>query len=236
MWCKIRVRSMSLWDLGVAEGGLAAAIVLGIAVHSAFPNAGKPKIARNCFWAAWAIFAGFALMWGITTDEYSLLPRLLIVGFLSAVAGVGIVESARFIMHKQNPVRVTVTAPVPFEGQGGKGGDAKVGGSGMAIGGPGGAAGKYGRGGDGGGGEVAGDGIAAGGEGGVAGDDNLWRPPARSGYEVCMERTWPTPDRFMKQFGRGAGGGYAPSQPVRFNQPAQELHPRGGSGTSAQTS
>jgi len=30
---------MSLWDLGVAEGGLAAAIVLGIAVHSAFPNA-----------------------------------------------------------------------------------------------------------------------------------------------------------------------------------------------------
>jgi hypothetical protein len=34
-------------------------------------------------------------------------------------------------------------------------------------------------------------------------------------------RTGPTPDRFMKQFGRGgAGGGYAPSQPVRFNQPA----------------
>jgi hypothetical protein len=63
--------------------------------------------------------------------------------------------------------------------------------------------------------------------GGAAGDDNVWRPPARSGYEAYMERTGQTPDRFMKQFGRGgAGGGYAPSQPVRFNQPAQELHPR----------
>ena len=58
--------------------------------------------------------------------------------------------------------------------------------------------------------------------GGAAGDDNVWRPPARSGYAVYRERTGPTPDRFMKQFGRGgAGGGYAPSQPVRFNQPAQ---------------
>ena len=65
--------------------------------------------------------------------------------------------------------------------------------------------------------------------GGAAGDDNVRRPPARFGYEVYMERTGQTPDRFMKQFGRGgAGGGYAPSQPVRFNQPAQELHPRGG--------
>lgn len=57
---------------------------------------------------------------------------------------------------------------------------------------------------------------------GAAGDDNVWRAPARSGYAVYIERTGPTPDRFMKQFGRGgAGGGYAPSQPVRFNQPAQ---------------
>ena len=76
---------MSLWDLGVAEGGVAVAIVLGIALHSAFPNAAKPQIARNCFWAAWAIFAGFAVMWGISTDESSLLQRGLIVGFLSAV-------------------------------------------------------------------------------------------------------------------------------------------------------
>jgi hypothetical protein len=114
-------------------------------------------------------------------------------------------------MHKENPVKNTVSMPAPFvEGQGGKGGDAKVGGSGIAIGGPGGAAGKYGRGGDGGGGEVAGDGIAAGGEGGAAGDDSVWRPPARSGYEVYMERTGQAPDPFMKQFGRGgAGGGYA---------------------------
>src|ERR1700745_1557051 len=39
--------------------------------------------------------------------------------------------------------------------------------------------------------------------GGAAGDDNVRSPPARSGYEVYMERTRQTPDRFMKQFGRG---------------------------------
>jgi len=83
-----------------------------------------------------------------------------------------------------------------IEGQGGKGGDAKVGGNGIAIGGPGGH-------GDGGGGEVPGDGIVAGGEGGSAGDDNVWRPPARSGYEVYMEQTGQTPNPLMKQFGRG---------------------------------
>jgi hypothetical protein len=63
-------------------------------------------------------------------------------------------------------------APEPASGGiGGKGGGAKVGGSGIAVGGPGGPAGRYGVGGEGGSAEVGGDGIAAGGAGGSAGDD-----------------------------------------------------------------
>jgi hypothetical protein len=92
---------------------------------------------------------------------------------------------------------------------GGKGGDAEVGGSGIAIGGPGGHGGKHGAGGDGGNAKVQGDGVAAGGEGGSAGDDGVWRPPARSGYEVYLHKMGETLDPFLKQFGRGgAGPGY----------------------------
>jgi hypothetical protein len=194
---------MSLIELAGVEGPLVVAFIFALC---ALPLEVNRRLARNCFWAGCAIFAGLAVMWGITTD-YPAGLRMLVVGILSALAGVGAVESARFVMHKEGPLKDSGPASAPFvEGQGGKGGDAKVGGSGIAIGGPGGHAGKYGRGGDGGGGEVQGDGIAAGGEGGSAGDDNVWRPPARSGYEIYMERTGQTPDPFMKQFGRGGAG------------------------------
>jgi hypothetical protein len=52
----------------------------------------------------------------------------------------------------------------------------------------------------------------------VAGDDEarcigeiaVWRPPARSGYEIYMEKMGKTPDPYMKQFGRGGmTAGYA---------------------------
>ena len=101
--------------------------------------------------------------------------------------------------------RATLRANQGPEGIGGKGGDAKVGGNGVAIGGPGGHAGKYGSGGNGGNGEVKGNGVSVGGEGGAAGADEVWRPPARSGYEIYMEETGQVPD----PYGRGgAGGGY----------------------------
>lgn len=100
-------------------------------------------------------------------------------------------------------------------GTGGKGGDAKVGGSGIAIGGPGGPAGKYGVGGTGGGGEVHGDGLAAGGAGGAAGDDGVWRSPAKSGYEIAQRALGLPVDPYLRQFGRGgAGGGYQPKLEV----------------------
>jgi hypothetical protein len=95
------------------------------------------------------------------------------------------------------------------EGSGGKGGDAKVGGTGIAIGGSGGQAGKYGIGGAGGSAEVHGNGLAAGGAGGAAGEDGIWRAPAKSGYEIAQRKLGLPVDPYLRQFGRGgAGAGY----------------------------
>jgi len=99
----------------------------------------------------------------------------------------------------------------PPGGVGGKGGDAKVGGNGIAVAGPGGSAGKYGAGGVGGNAEVSGDGIAAGGAGGSAGDDGIWRAPAKSGYETCQRKMGLPVDPVLRQYGRGgATPGYEP--------------------------
>lgn len=103
--------------------------------------------------------------------------------------------------------------PLVLGGQGGKGGSATVGGSGFAIGGPGGSAGKYGRGGDGGSAEVDGGGLAAGGAGGSVDSDDLWSPPAQSGYEVAMEAMGQPIDPKMRQYGRG---GMSPGYAARY--------------------
>jgi hypothetical protein len=103
------------------------------------------------------------------------------------------------------------TSSPMIEGSGGKGGDAKVGGSGIALGGPGGQAGKHGIGGAGGSAEVHGDGLAAGGAGGAAGEDGIWRAPAKSGYEIAQRKLGLPVDPYMRQFGRGgAVPGYEP--------------------------
>ena len=91
------------------------------------------------------------------------------------------------------------------------GGDAKVFGNGVAIGGPGGASGKAGIGGAGGSAEVHGDGHAAGGAGGSVNDEGVWRPPAKSGYEVHQRSLGLPVDPSLRQFGRGgAAPGYEP--------------------------
>ena len=95
-------------------------------------------------------------------------------------------------------------------GRGGAGGQAKVGGGGVAIGGPGGHAGKIGRGGAGGHAEVSGDGIAVGGAGGSGDQDDLWRPPAQSAYETHMQTTGQPIDPKKRRPGRGGmSAGYA---------------------------
>lgn len=92
---------------------------------------------------------------------------------------------------------------------GGGGGRAKAEGAGTAIGGPGGHGGDLGSGGAGGDAEVKGAGMAVGGEGGAGADTRVWRPPARSGYEIAMDKTGQTPDPSIRRFGRGgAVAGY----------------------------
>src|SRR5712691_846837 len=112
-------------------------------------------------------------------------------------------------------VSASPAQPVPIGGQGGKGGDASVLGSGVAIGGPGGVSGKGGIGGAGGSGEVHGDGHAAGGAGGSVNDEGVWRPHAKSGYEVHQKALGLPVDPFIRQFGRGgAAAGYEPKLQV----------------------
>jgi len=95
----------------------------------------------------------------------------------------------------------------PILSSGGKGGDAKVGGRGMAFGGPGGAVSgptnTPGRGGAGGSAEVRGDGVAAGGAGGAVGGYGVWPHPAKSGYEIACRNDGVPPDPYIRQFGRG---------------------------------
>lgn len=98
---------------------------------------------------------------------------------------------------------------------GGRGGDATVIGSGTAIGGPGGHGGTYGKGGDGMHAKIIGDGLSAGGEGGSADSDNLWRPPARLGYEVAQEVLGLPVDPKLRKYGRGGmSPGYAPKYEI----------------------
>lgn len=103
--------------------------------------------------------------------------------------------------------------PVQLLGLGGQGGNASVGGSGIAIGGRGGRGGLSGSGGNGGSGHVDGDGMAIGGDGGDGGVP--WRPAL--GAPSVMERQlgtehgfWSVQDRDQFGFffvGRGGHGG-----------------------------
>src|ERR1700736_2174929 len=94
---------MPLTELVVVEGGFAVAYLLAIgalALGVIAVTPGRLTIARNCFWASCAIFAGIAIMWGITTD-YSFWPRTVIAGALGAIAAIAAVEATRFITHEQ---------------------------------------------------------------------------------------------------------------------------------------
>src|ERR1700730_17023877 len=94
---------MPLTELVVVEGGFAVAYLLAIGALALGVIAVTPRrlrIARNCFWASCAIFAGITIMWGITTD-YSFWPRIVIAGALGAIAAVAAVEATRFITHEQ---------------------------------------------------------------------------------------------------------------------------------------
>jgi hypothetical protein len=154
--------------------------------------------------------------------------KLIITGVIGAAIAICLVLSLDWVQQKQKafesaPGGQTSNAPSqsshpeaqPQQGAGGTGGGAKVGGNGIAIGGPGGPSGKYGTGGAGGAGEVAGDGIATGGAGGASGDDGVWRAPAKSGYEIYQRKMGLPVDPNMRAYGRGgAMPGYEPKLQV----------------------
>ncbi len=142
-------------------------------------------------------------------DNYK--PSLIVI----ALVGAGLISIAIGAHIYQNDLSLKRPLPVPessgpsTRSDGGDGGSAKVVGSGIAIGGPGGMGGSFGIGGAGGSAEVYGDGLAAGGAGGHAGEHGVWRPPAKSGYEIAQRKLGLPVDPFLRQFGRGgAGPGY----------------------------
>jgi hypothetical protein len=130
---------------------------------------------------------------------------------ISVMGGIMVTNNWGF-WNSNTPISASQQSAV---GVGGEGGNALVVGSGIAIGGPGGPAGKFGVGGAGGSAIVHGDGLAAGGAGGAAGDEGVWRAPAKSGYEIAQRKLGLPVDPFMRQFGRGgAVPGYEPKLAV----------------------
>jgi len=113
--------SMSITELAVVEGPLAAAYLLAL-VALAFGiipvSERRTLVARNCLIGSCAIFAGIAIMWAVMT-ELTPLPRLLVVFLLCGLAGIGTVEGTRFIMNEVKPKenhgpKVTVHASESF--------------------------------------------------------------------------------------------------------------------------
>ena len=148
-----------------------SALPIGIFGGAAF--AVPPRIARPFVIVAGGIAAASVVLWGATTDVGT-VARILVVGILGAAVAVFSVEGVRYFLGG-----TMESAANPPGGIGGKGGHARVGGSGTATGGQGGDVLPGGRGGDGGSAEVGGDGTATGGAGGkVDNQSTPAKPPA----------------------------------------------------------
>ena len=167
------------------------------------------------FFVIWLVILGSTLIGlaGAMWFSGTIGLYLVFTGIISLIIACAI--QLKLIKLKSQDAKQKTNA-IP-EGHGGKGGNAEIKGNGIAIGGPGGRAGKYGVGGDGGCAKIEGDGdgpifsIAVGGAGGSAGDYGIWRPPAKSGYEILQRQLGLPIDPFLRQFGRGgAGAGYEP--------------------------
>ena len=118
------------------------------------------------------------------------------IGAVASVLGLG-GGLVAWIVNRRVKVQ-----PQQSVGRGGHGGNASVGGNGIAIGGRGGRAGSAGNAGDGGGAHVAGDGMAIGGDGGDAGVS--WRPtlgaPSVMEHQLALGQKM-SPDHERDEFG-----------------------------------
>jgi hypothetical protein len=166
---------MSLTEFVLAEAGLGVTYLLTVSAVALGLVAVPPRrlrIARYGFLASCLVFVGIAIMWGISTD-YSMLPRIIVVGLIGALAAVGAVETTRFISHQDAP-----SSPPPMQGRGGDssgsggaggGGINSPGGNSSGTGGAGGGGSMLGGGGGGGEGAQGGSGGIGGGGGGGGG-------------------------------------------------------------------
>ena len=139
-------------------------------------------------------------------DQKPMIGPILLMVLGAMVFGGGAIW---FYLRLPDPPPAAISPSVVLQGQ--AGGGAKVGGDGAAFGGEGGHAGPHGKAGEGGSAEVGGSGFAGGGPGGSVGEEDVWKPPAKSGYEVyCRQMGLPI-DPSLRQFGRGgAMSGYEP--------------------------
>lgn len=95
---------MSISELAITEGSLAVAFLLGmgaVAIGMIPVDEKRRRLARNCLLASCTIFVGIAIMWGVMTT-FSPVPRIIIVGVLTGLAGIAAVESTRFVMQEQH--------------------------------------------------------------------------------------------------------------------------------------
>jgi hypothetical protein len=146
-------------------------------------------IPRPLQWSGF-VFGGLLVLWGAMQNKTSIpvAPALLFIFGAACIVG----SVAWYFESRASDANVSAKKEIQ-SGQvvvaiGGDGGGAKVFGSGIAVGGPGGsiADGAQGRGGAGGNAEVYGNGIAAGGAGGSVGSDSYWPHPAKNGYDAMM--------------------------------------------------
>lgn len=141
--------------------------------------------------------AALAVLWALNPDG-NFEPYTILAGVIFGWAE---------LLRRKSGAKSSVEEPPA--GSGGRGGSAKVGGNGVAIGGIGGRGGISGggSGGDGGSAEVSGDGFAMGGEGGEAGQADRGGRGGRSPLEVLGVPNQQLPDgRWLWDLGRGGDG------------------------------
>jgi len=141
-----------------------------------------------------------ALLW-IVNPTQNIEPYTIISGLVFG--------ATEWLRRRTNLIRETQHQSIYAAGQGGRGGNAKVDGSGIAIGGIGGRGGSPGSGSGGAGGnaEVKGNGLAMGGEGGEAGQIDRGGNGGRSPLEILGIPNRQLPDgRWLWGFGCGGDG------------------------------
>src|SRR5207253_2619833 len=116
---------------------------IGVGVAMASPTKGEFRFVKGCFYSTAALFTSTVLgtFWFYREGPATL--RILIAALAGALILGGLVAALDWVRGKETDSAMAQDNPIP-PGSGGRGGDAKVGGSGIAVGGPGGRGGRHG--------------------------------------------------------------------------------------------